>query len=101
MSYILDFYWLQDVHRSLEFGGANCNPLVEDLPRLMMMDGDLRCLRLMQLLTLPLLGLQILKGPHSSVQLVFHFHAVWQNPSNQLDEWADHVLHPRRLNYRL
>jgi hypothetical protein len=67
----------------------------------MMMDGDLRCLRLMQLLTLPLLGLQILKGPHSSVQLVFHFHAVWQNPSNQLDEWADHVLHPRRLNYRL
>ena len=82
--YILDFYWLQDVRRSLEFGGANCNPLVEDLPHLMMMDGDLRCLRLMQLLMLPLMDLQILKDQHSSVQLVFHFHALWQNPSNQL-----------------
>ena len=49
MLYILDFYWPQDAHRSLEFGSVNCNPFVEDQPHLMKMDGDLRWLWLMQL----------------------------------------------------
>jgi hypothetical protein len=85
MLYILGFCWLQDEHHSLESEGVKYKSWVEDFPHLMMMDGDLRCLLLLQLLKPPLMDLQIWRDQHSNVQFAFHFHALWQNPLDRLD----------------